>query len=254
MKILFCSVLFAFFTANLFAKTQCVAHRGYSSEYLENSLEALQAATDIGTHAVEFDIHHSADGVPFLMHDKTLRRTVLEQTKGCELDTPVSSLPFKMIRDYCLLKNMEKIPTLEEALISLKESGATLFIEYKDEPTLVDVQTIQKYFSRSPKQVFIISFNRKYLDKFKYWRNIYPFLTDVKLLKLNRFGTRWKKKYDGVDSFLLTKRMIKRLHKKNKVSAVYTINREKKMKRYIKKNVQYLTTDKPQLCLDLVSQ
>ncbi|MCP4911952.1 MAG: hypothetical protein GY909_02445 [Oligoflexia bacterium] len=254
MRIVIFSVLIAFFTTNLLAATQCVAHRGYSSEYLENSLEALEAAAELGTHAIEFDIQHSADGIPFLMHDKTLRRTVLEKTKGCELDTNVSDLPFKMIRDYCLLKNMEKIPTLEEALVALKESGVTLFIEYKDEPTLVDVQTIQKFFSRSPGLVFIISFNRKYLDKFKYWRNIYPFLKNVKLLKLNRFGTRWKKKYDGVDSYLLTKRMIRRLHKKNKVSAVYTINREKKMKRYIKKNVQYLTTDKPQLCLDLVSQ
>tara|TARA_R110002072_G_scaffold64203_3_gene159472 strand:- start:82837 stop:83604 length:768 start_codon:yes stop_codon:yes gene_type:complete len=248
-------LILLFFTSSAWASgTQCVAHRGNSSEFPENSREAILSAVEIGSHAVEFDIRHSSDGVPFVIHDKTLERTVIPDLKGCPTETLVSLLPIKMIRDNCLLPNFEPIPTLDEILNDLKETEVTLFIEYKDEPSLLDVQIIQKYFSRSPKKIFIISFKTQYLEKFKFWRNRHPFLNSVRLLKINRFGTRYKKKFDGVDSKLLTKRMVKKLHKNNKTSAVWTIDKEKKMKRYIKKDVQFITTNKPKLCLDLVSQ
>lgn len=52
-----------------------VAHRGYAARYPENTLAALQAAVDAGARWLEFDVQLSADAVPVLLHDASLRRT-----------------------------------------------------------------------------------------------------------------------------------------------------------------------------------
>ena len=51
------------------------AHRGFSAKYPENTLEAFQAALDLGVYGVELDVHCSADGVPVVIHDEDLERT-----------------------------------------------------------------------------------------------------------------------------------------------------------------------------------
>lgn len=52
-----------------------VAHRGQSETLPENTLESIEAAIGCGARAVEFDLQLSADHVPVLCHDRTLRRT-----------------------------------------------------------------------------------------------------------------------------------------------------------------------------------
>ena len=51
-----------------------VAHRGYTLRYPENTLPAVQGAIHAGAKFVEVDVQMSRDKVPFLFHDKTLRR------------------------------------------------------------------------------------------------------------------------------------------------------------------------------------
>lgn len=41
-------------------------HRGWRSDYPENSLVSFEAAMDLGVDAFEFDIRMSKDGVPVL--------------------------------------------------------------------------------------------------------------------------------------------------------------------------------------------
>ncbi len=52
-----------------------VAHRGYAGRYPENTLTAVTAALRSGVRHVEVDVQISADGVPVLCHDDSLRRT-----------------------------------------------------------------------------------------------------------------------------------------------------------------------------------
>ncbi|EXJ77197.1 hypothetical protein A1O3_10355 [Capronia epimyces CBS 606.96] len=53
---------------------QTIAHRGYKAEYPENTLRAFKAAVEVGTHAIETDIHLSKDHVVVLSHDGDLKR------------------------------------------------------------------------------------------------------------------------------------------------------------------------------------
>ncbi|MDL2324765.1 glycerophosphodiester phosphodiesterase [Ruminococcaceae bacterium OttesenSCG-928-A16] len=56
--------------------TLCLAHRGFSGKYPENTLAAFQAAIQVpGCHGFESDVHLSADGEPVIIHDPVLERT-----------------------------------------------------------------------------------------------------------------------------------------------------------------------------------
>jgi len=54
---------------------QRVAHRGYSAIAPENTLPALAAAVLAGATFVEFDVRTTVDGVPVVIHDRTVDRT-----------------------------------------------------------------------------------------------------------------------------------------------------------------------------------
>ncbi len=52
-----------------------VAHRGYSAAAPENTLPALAAGVLAGATLIEFDVRTAADGVPVVIHDRTVDRT-----------------------------------------------------------------------------------------------------------------------------------------------------------------------------------
>ena len=52
-----------------------IGHRGASAVAPENTLAAFRRAISDGSNGVEFDVRITADGVPVVIHDPTLRRT-----------------------------------------------------------------------------------------------------------------------------------------------------------------------------------
>ena len=61
--------------AEALGRPALLAHRGLHGALKENSLAALAAVAGSGLDGVEFDVRFSMDGVPFILHDATLRRT-----------------------------------------------------------------------------------------------------------------------------------------------------------------------------------
>ncbi|MBQ4336507.1 MAG: hypothetical protein IJC34_04900 [Lentisphaeria bacterium] len=51
------------------------AHRGASFEDAENTLSGFRRAVEAGADMIEFDIRMSRDGVPVILHDRTVDRT-----------------------------------------------------------------------------------------------------------------------------------------------------------------------------------
>jgi len=67
-----------------------IGHRGASAVAPENTLAAFRRAIGDGATGVEFDVRITADGVPVVIHDPTLRRTgagpgVIEQMTASQL-------------------------------------------------------------------------------------------------------------------------------------------------------------------------
>jgi glycerophosphoryl diester phosphodiesterase len=118
-----------------------VAHRGYSAVAPENTLPALAAAARAGATFVEFDVRCTADGVPVVIHDRTVDRTTsgsgrvwdLRADEVAELDAGSWFGP-----GHAGLR----VPTLAEALEVLQPTGAELLLEIKPPATLDEVKTV----------------------------------------------------------------------------------------------------------------
>ncbi|HSG92896.1 MAG TPA: glycerophosphodiester phosphodiesterase family protein, partial [Methylotenera sp.] len=55
--------------------SRLVAHRGFSSDYPENTLLSIERAFHAGAKYVEFDVQFSKDAIPIVVHDVNLART-----------------------------------------------------------------------------------------------------------------------------------------------------------------------------------
>ncbi len=62
-----------------------IAHRGASSSYPENSLEAIEESARLGVEMVEVDLRLTKDQIPVLFHDKKLKRLLGRQGNLSEM-------------------------------------------------------------------------------------------------------------------------------------------------------------------------
>ncbi|MFD0716999.1 glycerophosphodiester phosphodiesterase family protein [Paenibacillus sp. GCM10027626] len=115
------------------------AHRGYKSDYPENTLLAFAEALKLGVEMLEFDLHMTKDGTVVVIHDKTVDRTTngtgavsgftLEEIKRLDAGSWFGK-PFAGLQ----------IPTLAELCDLLAEYPAVLLnVEVKSGPRAKEV-------------------------------------------------------------------------------------------------------------------
>lgn len=110
-----------------------IAHRGGALLAPENTLPAFAEAAHRGYRAIECDVALTRDGVPVLLHDRTLKRTA-------GLDRPVQEV------DLATVQTLEagawfhprfsgtRVPTLEQAIACWQAHGQQPLIELKIVP------------------------------------------------------------------------------------------------------------------------
>ena len=99
-----------------------IAHRGASAYAAENSLAAIRAAAELGADFVEIDIRTTADDIPVVIHDDSLKRT-----HGIAGD--VSDLTLNELRQ--LTANAGEILSFDEAVRLCRELGLGLYLDIK---------------------------------------------------------------------------------------------------------------------------
>jgi len=102
---------------------QVVAHRGgcRTSDDCgasENSVEVLQIAQSLGASAVEVDVRLTSDGVPILYHDEDFNARLVQ---GQYCHGAVEDFSFPHVQALCTLRFGEPIPTLDQALTTVRE-------------------------------------------------------------------------------------------------------------------------------------
>ena len=102
-------------------------HRGDSANCPENTVAAFRAAIEAGADMIETDVRLTRDGVPVLIHDRTVDRTT--DGKGY-----VKDMTFAELRALNAgTKDVpQQIPTLEELLELLTATDVTLNLEVKE--------------------------------------------------------------------------------------------------------------------------
>lgn len=101
-----------------------IAHRTCPRHEAENSIAGIERSGELGAHGVEVDVRLTRDGVPVLVHDRTLLRMT-------RWPLPTRFLSFDRLRRTKRRDNGLQIPTFEEALRALPE-GVVMAIDLKD--------------------------------------------------------------------------------------------------------------------------
>lgn len=110
-----------------------IAHRGYSGAYPENTMLSFMKAVENGADAIELDVHLSKDGEVMIIHDESLLRTagvdglVSDYTRA-ELEKISAGKTFDDKAGFT------PIPSLEEYLSFIKDTGVYTNIELKTAP------------------------------------------------------------------------------------------------------------------------
>ena len=237
------------------AEPFCIAHQGSFKNSPPNSLQSLQEALDVGAEGVEFDINHTQDGEAIIMHDGKLSTATHATGKRCPLDKKINELNLQEIRENCVLdfhNTQYPIPTLSEALALLHDSHKFVFIELKDMPSASTRKIIQQYFVSSPELLRVISFKVKYLDALIKSDNKSLFWSRVGGLDLDVAPWGTPKDY-GVNVWNRLYRLRGKQYQKRE-SSVWTVNKQNRIRKYLKQNVDFITTDEVQMCLNLKSQ
>ncbi|MBF0359833.1 MAG: hypothetical protein HQK49_02425 [Oligoflexia bacterium] len=241
----------------------CVAHRAQDIDsrnfktneiMLENSMQTLKDVVEnSGATYLEFDIRHTKDGIPIVVHNKTLAKVA--KSKGmkevCPLHTPVSKLDLSAIRKNCMLNNGEEIHTLEEFLEYTSSKNVHPFVELKDEPSINTIKTVRKFYSRK-KGMTIISFKENYLQKFK--STYKTGLKNKNFFQLRLLNGKISPTMNGIDVMGINAAAVMNWHRNNKSVCVWTVNSENLIRENIKKGVDFITTDRYSLCQKLVNE
>lgn len=108
----------------------CVAHRGFSAFYPENTIVSALKAIEVGAQGSEFDVKCTTDGVLFLTHDPTLKRTT-----GLDVACDDVDFPTLAKLDAGAFKGAdfkgEHVATYDEALQTFKGTQTHPVVEIK---------------------------------------------------------------------------------------------------------------------------
>lgn len=109
-------------------EVQIIGHRGAMAHAPENSMEAFEAALEIGVQMLEMDMRLTGDGVAVIMHDEKVDRTTNGRGK-------VGEMTLNELRDLKLV-NGERVPTLAEVLERFKDR-CLINLELKEQNVVI---------------------------------------------------------------------------------------------------------------------
>lgn len=226
-----------------------VAHRGaWKAKSLpENSIAALKEAVRIGAHGSEFDVHITADDSMVVNHDDDYKGMLIENT---------------MYRDLVGIKldNGEKLPTLREFLIEgMKQNTTKLILELKK------TRSKERTLSLTRKAVGLVKdLNaEKWVDyitfDYEAGKLVHQLDPKAEIAYLNGDVSPEKAKKDGYtgldyrfSKYKENPQWIPEAQKLGLSINAWTVNSKEDMMYLIDRNVEYITTNEPELLLQIL--
>lgn len=124
--------------------TEFIAHRGVHDVYSENTLDAFQRALDLGFHAIELDVHVTADGVCVVHHEESvITPKVALSIRGTYYNTLQSAAPL--------------LPRLD-AVLDLVAGKAQAYVELKNRDVELELAEVLR---KSSAEASVHSFNHE---------------------------------------------------------------------------------------------
>ncbi len=233
-----------------FIRNQVIAHRGAwkQTKTTENSLASLNNAIKLGCMGSEFDVHMSADSVLFIHHDPTIQGVAIEKATASEL------LKLR-------LENGETLPTLTAYLTEgMKQNRTKLILEIKTstqgkERSMALTERVVKLVHTLRAQAWVdyIAFDYDVCKKVK---ALDPTAKVAYLLGDKAPAQLAEDKLFGFDyHFSIVKKnepWIQEAKQRQLTVNVWTVNDRETMEWMLARNVDFMTTNEPELLLELV--
>lgn len=241
-------------------KAQCVAHRGFSSQFPENTAASMKGGIDVGANGNEMDIRRSADGVVYLVHDGTLKRYTGEDIRPSTLTMEELSK-----RDVGSFKGPqfkgEPIPTFDSIIKMHVGTKTAPVVEIKEENIEADTLKVLEKYDMIDKSV-VIAFSANVCKKMR------ALNSDIFIAWLCTQG-RNESSADycariirtcedcGINAVDMhhagvTPEVVKTLHEAGLTVFCWTINDAKRMNECLDAGVDSITTDCPNVLLEVI--
>lgn len=143
-------------------KNRLVAHRGDMTQFIENTLPAVNAAVDLGMQSIEIDVQLSSDLVPMVIHDDELIRLTGKHDFVTRLNQ--EDLQKLWLNVSAKKQATGNIPTLQQVIMLLNQTPEiTLFVEIKKESINVHglqtvMDSVMRVLQLAKCKIVIISF------------------------------------------------------------------------------------------------
>lgn len=232
--------------------THVIAHRGAwkNTGVPENSIAALQHAIRLGCWGSEFDVHMSADSIPFVLHDHSIQGISIETTPASEL---------RKLK----LTNGEPLPTLEEYLLAGKSQNNTrLILEIKSSGiskerslalTAKCVELVHK--------INVASITEYIAFDFEVCKKVKALDPDAVVTYLNGDKSPADLAAAGLDGLDYHYSVLKKneswlqdAHSRKLITNAWTVNDEETMKWLIDRNINFITTNEPEKLIQLLNR
>jgi glycerophosphoryl diester phosphodiesterase len=215
-----------------------IGHRGAKAYAPENTIASFRKALEIGVDAVELDVRKTKDNQLVVIHDEDIKRTTDGEGLVCELT-------LKQIKGFSA-EGGEKIPALEEALDFLGKK-VKVFVELKEEG--IEEYVLKVVHDRSlEKNVVIVSFLEDALRKIRVLDNeIETGLIYAKHKNPLKAALDLKADYLVALYRFMHTANVEKAHQNGLKVVVWTINSPEEVEKYVKKGVDGITSDKPDI-------
>lgn len=236
--------------SNMKEKLVITGHRGAASIEAENTISGIAKALQIeGIHRIEIDVQQTKDGIVVLMHDPTLDRTTTGRGK-------VSDYTYEELQAFDVILRdgtKEKIPSLKDAF-KLFDGDVEFLIEVKEKYPDIEkkiVELIEKYDAKE--WCIVQSFKDNII------KEVHAISPEIRLHKLLFLGTFYNfDRFDFVEEYslfhkLLSKRIISKIHARGKKVNVWTVNQEADIRKQIKRGVDGIISDVPELVIKIAA-
>ncbi|KAK0616097.1 PLC-like phosphodiesterase [Bombardia bombarda] len=241
---------------------QAIAHRGHKAAFPENSMAAFQAAVEIGAHAIETDLHLSKDGVVMLSHDASLKRCFGDDQKLADCDWEYLST-LRTLREP-----PQPMPRLMDLLLYLgkkENEGVWVLLDIKvDDDADELLGNVAKTLFVAPtsrpwdQRVVMGAWSQHYVDLCKKYLPTFPVAhIGVSLPYASRFLSQPAVDFNMLQPMLVGPAgacFMRAVKKAQRNLFVWTVNDEYWMEWSIRKQVDGVITDDPQLFLDVLER
>ena len=219
-----------------------VGHRGAPSYVPENTLESFREARKRGAQWVEIDVKLTADFVPIVMHDASLKRTT-----GVD----------RLVAQTAAADRPKGVPTFEQAIACFQELGLGCNVEIKPcegreaETARVTVETLRRCWPAQLPPPLLSSFKRASLIAA---RDVAPEFD--RAILLGEIERNWLPRAEEVgavgvntDGSKLTAPRAVEIVKAGYALSVYTINDGDVARALVGMGVHCVITDAPDVIL-----